>query len=137
VKDPANTSVLRVQRVVNREVKDYTVQEDVEQAIQRECEIRFTLTHSAPIMKSLLGDRLKYLSEESLARSIIMGTYEFPSDLDPATKLVLKEIGKLGIKIINGEGRKIVITPDNFKHFWQKVNEFTFSSMSGVHYGHY
>jgi hypothetical protein len=63
------------------------VQEDVKQAIQRECKIRFTLAHSAPIMKSLLGNWLRYLSDESLARSIIMGTYEFPSDLDPATGL--------------------------------------------------
>ena len=68
---------------------------------------------------------------------IIMGTYEFPSDLDPATRLVPEEIGKLGIKIINGKGSEIVITPDNFKHRWQKVNKFTSSSMSGVHYGHY
>jgi hypothetical protein len=66
-----------------------------------------------------------------------MGTYEFPSDLDPATKLVLEEIGKLGVKILNDEGSEIVITPDDFKLFWQKVNEFTSSSMSGVHYGHY
>ena len=43
--------------------------------------------------------------------SIIMGTYEFPSDLDPTTKLVLEEISKLGIRIINREGSKIVITP--------------------------
>jgi hypothetical protein len=64
-----------------------------------------------------------------------MGTYEFPSDLDPATKLVLEEIGKLGVKILNGEGSKIVITPDDFKFFWQKVNKFTSSSMSGIHYG--
>lgn len=55
VKDPANPSVLRVQHVVNGEVKEYTVQEDVEQAIQQECKIRFTLAHSAPIMKSLLS----------------------------------------------------------------------------------
>jgi hypothetical protein len=66
-----------------------------------------------------------------------MGTYEFPLDLDPATRLVLEEIGKLGIKIINGKGSKVVITPDDFKPFWQKVNEFTSSSMSGIHYGHY
>jgi hypothetical protein len=110
VKDPANPSVLRVQQVVNREVNEYIVQEDVEQAIQREYKIRFTLAHSTPIMKSLLGERLRYLSDESLARSIIIGTYEIPSDPDPATKLVLEEIGKLGIKIINGEGSKIVIT---------------------------
>jgi hypothetical protein len=72
---------------MNGKVKDYIVQEDVEQAIQPECKIRFTLTHSAPIMKSLLGDWLRYLSDKSLAWSIIMGTYEFPSDLDPATSL--------------------------------------------------
>jgi hypothetical protein len=124
-------------RVVNREVKEYIVQEDVEQAIQRECEVRFSLAHSAPIMKLLLSERLRYLSDKSLARSIIMGTYDIPSDLDPAAKLILEEIGKLGIKIVNGEGNEIVITPDDFKRFWRKVNKFTSSSMSGVHYGHY
>jgi hypothetical protein len=65
------------------------------------------------------------------------GHIEFPSDLDPATRLVLEEISKLGVKILNSKGSEIVITPDNFKLFWQKVNEFTSSSMSGVHYGHY
>ena len=59
VKEPSNPSVLRVQRVVNGEVKDYVVQEYVEQAIQHECEIRFTLAHSAPIMQTLLGKRLR------------------------------------------------------------------------------
>ena len=34
VKDPRSPSVLKVQRVVEGETKDYTVQEDVEQAIQ-------------------------------------------------------------------------------------------------------
>ena len=56
VKDPTNPSVLKVQRVVDGEVKDYVVQEDVEQAIQHECQIRFTLAHSVPIMQTLLGE---------------------------------------------------------------------------------
>ncbi len=137
VKDLHSPSVLRVQRVVNGKVKEYVVQEDVEQAIQRECKVCFSLAHSAPIMKSLLGDQLRYLSDETLARTIITGTYDIHSDLDPATKLILEEIGKLGIKIINGEGGEIIITPEDFKHFWRKVNEFTSLSMSGVHYGHY
>jgi hypothetical protein len=46
VKDPHSPSVLRVQRVLNGEVKEYIVQEDVKQAIQRECKIRFFL-HTA------------------------------------------------------------------------------------------
>ena len=70
VKDPANSSVPRVQRVVNGEVKEYIEQEDVEQAIQRECEIQITLAHSAPIMKSLGVERLRYLADESLAKSL-------------------------------------------------------------------
>ena len=67
VRDPYSPSVLRVQQVVEGEVKEYTVQEDVEQAIQRECEVRFSLAHSALVMKTLLKERLLYLSNESLA----------------------------------------------------------------------
>jgi hypothetical protein len=66
-----------------------------------------------------------------------MGTFKIPYDMDPATRLILKEIGRLGIKLVNGEGNEIIIMPEDFKHFWRKVNEFTSSSMSGVRYGHY
>ncbi len=55
VKDLPSLSVLRVQRVVNGEVKEYIVQEDVEQAIQRECKVRFSFAHSAPTMKTILS----------------------------------------------------------------------------------
>ena len=51
--------------------------------------------------------------------------------------MILKEIGKLGMKIVNGDNNEIIITPEDFKRFWKKVNEFTSSSMSGVHYGYY
>ncbi len=137
VKDPHSPSVLKVQRVVEGKIEEYTVQEDVKQAIQRECEVRFLLAHSAPIMKSLLGEKLRYLSDEALAKAIITGTYDIPTSLDPATAMILKEIGKLGMKIVNGDSNEIVISPEDFKRFWKKVNEFTSSSMSGVHYGHY
>jgi hypothetical protein len=137
VKDPRSPSVLKVQRVVEGETKEYTVQEDVEQAIQRECKVRFLLAHSAPIMSLLLGERLRYLSDEALAKAIITGTYKIPTDLDPATAMILKEIGKLGMKIVNSKNNKKIITPKDFKQFWKKVNKVTSSSMPGVHYGHY
>jgi hypothetical protein len=88
-------------------------------------------------MNTLLGERLRYLSDESLARSIITGTYDIPTDMDPATKLILEEIGKLGMKIVNGDEYEIIITPEDFKRFWRKVREFTSLSMLGVHYRHY
>ena len=92
VKDPHSPSVVKVQRVVEGEIQEYTVQEDVEQAIQQECKVRFTLAHSAPIMKPLLGEKLWYLSDKALAKAIITGTYKIPTDLDPATAMILKEI---------------------------------------------
>ncbi len=95
------------------------------------------MAHSAPIMNTLLGERLRYLSDESLAHSIITGTYYIPTDMDPATKLILEEIRKLGMKIVNEDENEIITTPEGFKRFWQKVREFTSSSMSGVHYKHY
>jgi hypothetical protein len=133
VKNPHSPSILKVQRVVEGEIKEYTVQEDVKQAIQRECEVRFLLAHSAPIINLLLGEKLRYLSDEALAKAIITGTYEIPSDLDPATAMILKEIGKLGMKIVNGDNNKLKITPEDFNQFWTKVNKLTSSSMSGVH----
>ena len=66
-----------------------------------------------------------------------MSTYNIPSNTDQATKLNLEEIGKLGDKIVNGEGNEIVIMPEEFKSFWRRVNKFTSSSMLEVHYGHY
>ncbi len=102
VKYPHSPSVLKVQQVLGGETKEYIVQEDIENAIQRECKIRFSLAHSAPIMSTLLGDRLRYLGDEELARSIITGTFNILAELDPATTLILKEIRKMGFKILNG-----------------------------------
>ncbi len=79
VKDPHSPSVLKVQRVVEGEMKEYTVQEDVEQAIQQECKVRFLLAHGAPIMNSLLGEKLRYLSDESPAKGNYNGSIQNPN----------------------------------------------------------
>ncbi len=59
-------------------------------------------------MNSLLGEKLRYLSDEALAKAIITGTYEIPTDLDPAAAMILKEIGKLGMKIVTGNNNEII-----------------------------
>ncbi len=137
VKDSQSPNILKVQQVINGEVQEFHEQDEIEKSIQEECEVRFTLAHSAPIMSNLLGEKLRYLSDEGIARQIITGTYEISDELDPATKMILGEIGQMGVKMVNKDAAKIVITPEDFKQFWRRVNEFTSSSMSGVHYGHY
>jgi hypothetical protein len=58
-------------------------------------------------MSTLLGERLRYLPDKSLAKAIIMGTYEIPSDMDPATTLILEEIGRLGVKLGTRKGQNL------------------------------
>jgi hypothetical protein len=57
--------------------------------------------------------------------------------MDPATKLILEEIGELGIKLMNSKGTKIIMTLEDFQQCWMKVGKFTSSSISGIHYSHY
>jgi hypothetical protein len=84
IKDPCSPSILRVQCVVDGEAQEYASQDKVKNAIQRKCEIRFSLAHSVPIMNTLLGERLQYLSDETIARAIMLDTYNIPTDLNPA-----------------------------------------------------
>jgi hypothetical protein len=121
VKDPHSPGILKVQRVIEGKTQEYKVQEDVKNVIQCECEIRFSLAHSAPIMTTLLGKRLRYLSNEALAWAIITKMYDISSDMDPATKLILEEIGNHGIKLINEEGTEIVIMPEDFTQFGREL----------------
>jgi hypothetical protein len=136
VRDPRSPSVMKVQRLTDGELQEFREQDEIESEIQKECEARFTLAHSAPIMNSLLGEKLRYLEDEDIARQIITGTYDIPAEIDEATKMILREIGRMGARIVNEKGSEIVITPEDFKQFWRPVNEFTSSSMSGIHYGH-
>ena len=80
-------------------------------------------------MKSLLREKLRYLSDDKTARQIITGTYNIPEKMDTATKSILKEIDRMGEKIVNEEGSKIEITSEDFQCFWRRVKEFTYSSL--------
>jgi hypothetical protein len=43
----------------------------------------------------------------------------------------------MSLRIMNGEGKEIIITPEEFIQTWKKVGGFMSSLSSGVHYGHY
>ena len=92
-------AVLKVQTLTNGKTSTYTKQPDTERVIQNQCECRFTMAHRAPTMKHSLGVKLRYLLDKDVARSIIEGTYDIPTGLDNVTKLILKEIRKMRMKI--------------------------------------
>ena len=55
---------------------------------------RFTMTHSAPILKHFFGDKLRCLSDRDIASQIIEGTYDIPTDLDRESTLILEEMAE-------------------------------------------
>jgi hypothetical protein len=50
--------------------------------------------------------------------------------------MILQEIGKLEMKIVYSNNNEIIITPEDFKILWKKVNKLPLLSMSGVYYWH-
>ncbi len=128
---------LEVQVNENNVITTHRTKEEVEQAIQRECESRFWLGHSAPVAATLLGDELNYLHNEDLAYAILNGEYSPPLFLDNATKMILLEIGKLGVSVLKGHNKTITITGDDYQRYWNRMHEKTSSSPSGLHIAHY
>jgi hypothetical protein len=63
------------------------------------------------------GQAHTHTSRMRSSPGLITGTYDIPADLDPATALILKEIRQMGLKIMNGEGNDIIITPAEFTLF--------------------
>jgi len=107
VSEPRSNSVVMVAREVNGERVTFKTKEEVEKALQEEIGPRFMLAKSAPIMKSYLGDRLNYLQDDKLAKRIITGEYEPPENLDSVTRLLLKEIGKVGKVLVKEKASEI------------------------------
>ena len=68
---------------------------------------------------------------------IVDETYEIPPELDEATKFILQEIGEMGKKTKLCDGHEIIIATEDFQTFWKRVSEWTTSSPSPIHYGHY
>ena len=128
---------MEVEEVVDGVKTKFTEKDPVKECIRRECETRFQLVHSAPINKTLLVEDLKYLGDSEIAKNIFTGTYEIPDEMDNDTALILRDIGKLGMKITCGEEKDIVIMPGYFKIYWRWVNNGTSLSMAGLNHGHY
>ena len=136
VKDPPPPPLLKVQTREGNQIRTHSNQASLETGIQETCMGRFTMAHSAPIMKHFLGDKLHYLSDRDIASQIIEGTYDIPTNVDRESTLILKEIGRMGVKIINGDRPPINITPEDFTKFLKRVNKFA-SSGGDQHNGHY
>jgi hypothetical protein len=63
-------------------------------------------------------------------------TYDFPSNIDKATKELFVEIAKI-CSLVPPDSVTGIILQERWQQRWKKVKEDTSSSQSGLHFGHY
>jgi len=97
---------------------------------------RFRLAFSAPCYRGGLFDDVGFIGDTAAARAILEGTYVYPPDTDPATRLLLEEAAII-YATMPREEIATYVTVEDFQYYWQRANERISSSYSGLHMGHY
>jgi hypothetical protein len=73
----------------------YDTRQEVEEQAARKLTDRFKLARDAPISRGQLFDDIGYLGDTTSTRAILEGTYEFPPEMDPHTRLLLEEAHRI------------------------------------------
>jgi hypothetical protein len=97
----------------------------------------FHLTHSAPCYQGQLFDDLGFMVDTECTQKILEGTYDYPPDTDEWTKKILQKAHFTFSQKMSGIEIATMITTEDFQNYWQRVDERTSSSFSGVTFSHY
>ena len=129
-------SVQQVRVGSDDDYTEYDDQANVERAIIQNNSTWFHLTEGTPVMQEPLLLHLGYFGDTMVAQQILDGTYECPDGMDNYTREFLQSLQQ-SRHISPDEQIDTDITKEDFQAYWKKARERTFSSMSGLHFGHY
>lgn len=118
-------------------IRTFNTQEAVEAVVGESIGDRYRLAYSAPIMTNnkLLSD-VGFTGDGPAVQAILNGTYVFPPDTDPYTKLLFTEATVLFCSL-GDDGIEDWVQSKCFTQFWMHAREATESSKSLLHFGHY
>ncbi len=118
-------------------VIDVNTEEGVQEVIFSKVHCKqYNLAEEAPICKGALRGQFRYTATTLTAQSVLDGTYNFPSNIDKATKELFVEIAKI-CSLVPPNSVTGTILQERWQQRWKKVKEDTSSSQSGLHFGHY
>jgi hypothetical protein len=117
-------------------IKLFATKEDIEQVAGQTIGERYKLAYSAPIMShnKLLSD-IGFTGDGEAVLAILAGTYEFPPDTDPGTRLLLTEAAVL-FSTLGEDCIEDWVHRQDFQKWWSTTREATESSKSRLHFGH-
>ena len=90
----------------------------------------------APICNGVLFDEFGYTSNTAAGRDVLDGSHVAPIGTNQATLDLFAVVADIRQRIPQ-DSVSICITPQQWRRYWQAVNEETSSSESGLHFGHY
>ncbi len=97
---------------------------------------QFRLTHSALCYQGQLFNDLGFMGETKFTHKILKGTYKYPPDTNKWTMKILQQ-AQMTFSQISGTEIATMITTEDFQNYWQRVDERTLSSFSGITFSHY
>ncbi len=95
---------------------------------------RFQSVLVAPCHQETFFEDVGHLVKGPVSQQILEGTYTYPQDLDPATRLLFEEASHT-YATLSLHKIATYVTPEDFQHFWQTARECTGSFFSGLHFG--
>ncbi len=120
----------------NGGVSEFKTKDGVFLAISKTLTKRFQSALVTQCHRGTFYEDIGHLADGPVAQQILEGTYVYPSDLDPATRLLFEEAAATYAALSPTEVATYV-TVEDFQHFWQTAREHTGSSYNGLHFGHY
>jgi hypothetical protein len=118
------------------EYTEYKTKEGIFWVVSRTLVERFQSALVAQCHQGTFFEDIGHLADGPVAQQILLGTYEYPLELDPATRLLSKEATATYASLVPSEVATFVAVED-FQYFWQCTQECTGLLYSGLHFRHY
>ena len=115
---------------------EFDTEDGVFDAVSAGIASRYRLARSAPAYSGQLFNDLGFVGDTAAAAAILEGTYVFPPNLDPATRLLLEEAART-FALLSRREVSTYVTVEDFQYYWKRARERTSSSYSGLSFSHY
>ena len=99
-------------------MEEVVSENDIFERVSTNLSCHIHLAFTAPLCSCKLFADIRFLGDTEQAQQILEGTYDFPPDTDPATKLLLEEASITYLKM-SPEEVSTFMTVDYFQHYWQ------------------
>jgi len=120
-KNPRGRSVLSVKVPIlggdEDEYEEFHTEGEIFEQVIKNLAERFRLVFTAKCHEGKLFDDIGFLGDTVCARQILEGTYTYPPDTDPVTRLLLEEAAITFAKL-SQEEVSMHVTIDDFQHYW-------------------